>query len=94
MNDLMNQIYQYSFAVDDVHLYLDTHPDDQEALNYYRTMRESQNEAVCAYEKQFGPLTADRVRDCDNYWTWINDPWPWEGGAHRCGSMKKDCNTR
>lgn len=94
MNELMTQIYQYSFAVDEAKLYLDTHPDDEEALAYYRTMREARMDSVRAYEQQFGPLTADGVENSADYWTWVNDPWPWEGGAHKCGSMRRDCSTR
>ena len=33
--DLLMQIGHASFAVDDVKLYLDTHPRDQEALDYF-----------------------------------------------------------
>ena len=32
---LMDQINQVSFAVDEVKLFLDTHPCDREALNYF-----------------------------------------------------------
>ena len=35
----------------------------------------------CAdYEAQFGPLRASDSRDTQ-YWTWVNGPWPWEGGC-------------
>lgn len=94
MKELMNEIYQYSFAVDDVLLYLDTHPEDQEALAYYQAMKDSRREAVKAYEAQYGPLTKDGIRDCADYWTWVNSPWPWEGGACSCGTMRKGFNTR
>ncbi|MCI8465065.1 MAG: spore coat protein CotJB [Lachnospiraceae bacterium] len=94
MNELMTQIYEYSFAVDDVLLYLDTHPDDQEALAYYKNMKEARAAAVGAYENQFGPLTKDGIKDCVDYWTWVNGPWPWEGGAGKCGTMRRGCNTR
>ncbi|QNM05095.1 spore coat protein CotJB [Qiania dongpingensis] len=94
MNELMTQIYQYSFAVDDVLLYLDTHPDDQDALAYYQCMRDARETAVAAYECQFGPLTKDGVKDSADYWTWVNGPWPWEGGGSTCGTMRRGCNTR
>ena len=94
MNELMTQIYEYSFAVDDVLLYLDTHPEDQEALAYYKNMKDAREAAVSAYENQFGPLTKDGVKDCVDYWVWVNSPWPWEGGANNCGTMRKGCNTR
>ena len=94
MNDLMTQIYQYSFAVDDVLLYLVTHPDDQEALAYYQCMRDSRETAVKAFECQYGPLTKDSIKDSADYWTWVNGPWPWEGGAGQCGTMRSGCSTR
>ena len=37
---LLRKVYEASFAVDDVILYLDTHPDDQDALNYYQYVSE------------------------------------------------------
>ncbi|MEY8355894.1 spore coat protein CotJB [Lachnospiraceae bacterium 54-53] len=78
---LLKQVYETSFAMDDVVLYLDTHPDDQEALNYYCYVSELREQAMQAYEEQCGPLMVEGVMD-ENYWTWIDDPWPWEG---ECG---------
>lgn len=75
---LLNRVYEAGFAMDDVALYLDTHPSDQEALNYYYYVSNLQKEAVKAYEAQCGPLMFERV-DSQSYWTWVNDPWPWEG---------------
>lgn len=78
---LLRKVYEASFAVDDVILYLDTHPDDQDALNYYQYVSELRKQAMDAYEAQCGPLMIDEVRS-DNYCTWVNNPWPWEG---ECG---------
>lgn len=77
---LMNQVYQTGFAVDDILLYLDTHPCDSAALAYYQHVRSLYQNAVRAYESQYGPLFMTDVDD-QNYWTWINEPWPWEGGC-------------
>ena len=46
----MKRIDDASFAMDDVILYLDTHPDDRNALNYYRYVVALRKEAVKAYE--------------------------------------------
>ena len=35
--DLMNVIYETGFVIDDVLLYLDTHPCDKKALEYYES---------------------------------------------------------
>jgi spore coat protein JB len=75
---LLKQVYEASFAMDDVVLYLDTHPDDQEALNYFYCVLTLRQQAVQAYEEQCGPLTVEGVMD-ENYWSWLSDPWPWEG---------------
>lgn len=77
-NSLLKQVYESSLAMDDAVLYLDTHPNDQEALNYFYYIKNMRQQAVNAYETQCGPLTVEGVMDA-NYWTWVNDPWPWEG---------------
>lgn len=76
---LMKQLTEASFAVDDVLIYLDTHPCDQAALDYYHYCVALRQEAKAAYESMYGPLTKDGV-ECKDYWTWVEGPWPWEGG--------------
>lgn len=76
---LLQTIYQAGFAMDDISLYLDTHPCDQNALNYYHYVVKMRNEAMAAYKAQCGPRMIDQVESC-NYWDWVNDKWPWERG--------------
>ena len=45
-HQLLNHINQVSFAVDEVKLYLDTHPCDTEALEYFREMSRQRNHAL------------------------------------------------
>lgn len=75
---LMQRVYETGFAVDDMVLYLDTHPCDRDALAYYQQVVKMYREAVEAYECQCGPLTAEAVRSLDS-WTWLTEKWPWEG---------------
>lgn len=77
--ELLQTIYQAGFAMDEVNLYLDTHPCDQDALNYYHYVNKIRRDAMSAYQAQCGPLMMDQVTACD-YWTWVNNKWPWEGG--------------
>jgi spore coat protein JB len=67
----------YSFAIDEIKLYLDTHPNCRNGLEYYHKYKKLYREAVDEYVRIYGPLTADSVesKDC---WTWVNEPWPWE----------------
>ena len=81
MNPLLVQIYELGFAMDDVVLYLDTHPADQEALQYYQEVKRLRDEAVSYYEASYGPLFYGDVDVNTQGWSWINDPWPWEAGV-------------
>ena len=76
---LMQVIYETGFALDDAALYLDTHPCDQAALNYYHSVANARLNAMNAYQASYGPLLVDQVKS-DNYWTWVTGKWPWEGG--------------
>lgn len=80
--DLLDKIYEASFAVDDVKLYLDTHPWDDEALVYFKEYSRIRNEALKEYAQYYGPLTIDTVTCSDpEKWNWINEPWPWQEGG-------------
>lgn len=73
------QVYQNGFAIDDILLYLDTHPMDENALAYYHQAMTRYWESVEHFENRFGPLFTNRVNTAQG-WSWIDDPWPWEGG--------------
>ncbi len=80
--ELLNHINQVSFAVDEVKLYLDTHPCDAEALAYFREFSRERNLALKEYARIYGPLTVDTAEDtCTDRWKWINEPWPWQEGG-------------
>lgn len=75
--DMIHQIKGYNFAVIELALYLDTHPDDERALclhnSYARTLKDLKDK----YQKVYGPLSI--YYPC-NKWRWLEQPWPWEGG--------------
>ena len=78
---LMTQVSEAGFAVDDIILYLDTHPNDSNALQFYREVSARYRAAKSAYEAKFGPLTTEQV-NIQNGWIWEQGPWPWEGGCN------------
>lgn len=75
---LMKSIYEIGFSLDDMILYLDTHPKDTSALEYYQKLRREYQELVKMYTINYGPLFAKNVNN-DNYFSWVNRPMPWEG---------------
>lgn len=82
-NALMRQIQAYSFAITEVSLFLNNHPCDAAALEYYHKYSEMLAEAKETYEKNFGPITIHGVCSNDR-WTWVDDPWPWEMDSAAC----------
>ena len=77
---MLRYIQELGFAIDDVVLYLDTHPTDQDALAYFHHFREVRMKALKEYEENFGPLTLDTTKP-EHMWLWSTQPMPWEGGA-------------
>ena len=77
--EMIMKIKEYQFAIIELALYLDTHPDDEKALclhrEYARELKDSRNK----YQKVYGPLTIEYP--C-NKWRWLEEPWPWERGNY------------
>lgn len=73
---LLRQISMVDFAILELHMFLDTHPNDSNAatkLDEYQTKSEI---LTREFESKFGPLSAS-ARDA-NRWAWISNPWPWD----------------
>lgn len=77
---LMKTIYEAGFAALDTALFLDTHPCDTKALAFYQKMNHIYNQASKEYSTLYGPLRMNQI-DNDQYWSWCEEPWPWEMGA-------------
>ena len=81
---MMCQINQVSFAINDILLFLDTHPYDSEALEFYRRYARMRHDLLKEYAKYFGPLTVDTAYESDeSKWQWVLQPWPWENQRGR-----------
>lgn len=77
--ELLNQIMALNFAINDLALYLDTHPQDQNAIRKHCEYSEKQISLTAEYQKLYGPLT---INFMSNTWDWIDEPWPWERGTY------------
>lgn len=80
-DELLKKIMETSFAMDDLRLYLDTHPTDRKALDYYEEQRKMRDQYVKEFTSKFGPLRYYDVTN-KNKWDWIDNPWPWEPDAN------------
>lgn len=79
-DELLMKIMQYKFYINDLTLYLDTHPNDQKALQIHNEYVEKLDKVVNKYEEKYGPLTIETVMES---WEWAQNLWPWERGFNR-----------
>lgn len=77
--ELLSWINKVSFMAYDMALYLDTHPDDQQALEFFQKYSQLRRQALDTYASQYGPLNMDVINN-DDHWYWSTQTWPWEGG--------------
>ena len=75
---LMNRISKSAFALNDLALYLDTHPNDLNALKHYEFYQKKHEELTREYENKYGLITRKMSNNPNNRWTWCDGPWPWE----------------
>lgn len=68
-----------SFAALDAAMFLDSHPCDPEALEYFNHYNQARQQALKEYAMRFGPLTLSTVQNSHDHWKWVTQPWPWEG---------------
>ena len=76
------ELQALAFAVNELALYLDTHPNDTEALEMYQTYQQALHDGMMNFSKEHGPLnhTVPGKKGC---YCWPNDPWPWEYAANK-----------
>lgn len=79
---LTMQIQSVAFAMLDLRMYLDTHPDDLTAMALLNKYKIRYAALVAEYERTYGPYNTN-LDDSSNRWQWVRDPWPWEYGAIR-----------
>ena len=78
---LLHQIMALNFTVNDLTLYLDTHPDDFSAIRMHNDYSCKVKELTEKYEETYGPLTITSNSNLNN-WDWSNEPWPWERSSN------------
>lgn len=77
---LLEYINALSLAAVDTKEFLDTHPEDKEALAYFEKANLLLGQAKKEYARRFGPLYCEDVNVKEG-WTWVTQPMPWERGC-------------
>lgn len=77
----LTELQTMAFVIQELALYLDTHRDDKEAHELYRTFQKMYEQGRAKYEEDCGPLNHMSVGGKE--YRWLDDPWPWEYAKNR-----------
>lgn len=62
------------FTLWELHLYLDTHPGDLQALALFKKSHAKYMVLVSEFEEKYGALTSFNAEGAE----WLKNPWPWD----------------
>lgn len=77
---LRREINANRFAAWELHIFLDTHPNNAQAAQKLKALNETIRELTALYEKQYGPI--GETSSNTSRWEWVSGPWPWETEAN------------
>ena len=80
----MHRLQALNFAITELGLYLDTHANDEEALELFNQYVEQYADALQKYEQQSGSTNQMGAGMTGRY-DWLDGPWPWEFDANKEG---------
>lgn len=79
---LLIEIMETGFYLDDLTLYLDTHPEDTEALKLYEQYDEEKKTLESNFARDYYPLcktVLTEAKNANQIFAWTDGPAPWEG---------------
>lgn len=80
---MLLDISTVGFALNDLTLYLDTHPTCEKGLSLFKELLQKKLDMLAEYAKKFNPLTQISMitgTPETNMYGWAEGPMPWEGG--------------
>ncbi|TRZ37711.1 spore coat protein CotJB [Niallia circulans] len=75
---LLEQLQAVDFVLVELTLYLDTHPNDQDAINQFNHYAKERQKFKNLYESNYGPLLQFGNSFSNTPWDWDEGPWPWQ----------------
>lgn len=76
-NKMLKRIMELEFTLTDLNLYLDTHPDNKEALDMFTKIAAMLKSLMYDYSQKYEPLCASDVKNILPF-QWVKTPWPWQ----------------
>lgn len=75
---MLRDINVVDFTVIELALYLNTHPYDSNALEYFNHYNRIRTQLKKEFSRTYYPLKMD-FAECSQEWKWGEAPLPWEG---------------
>lgn len=72
------ELQSIDFVLVELTLYLDTHPDDTDALAQFQQFHQRKRALMRALETAYGPLQQYGNSGVGKSWKWNDAPWPWQ----------------
>ena len=90
-DELLKKLSELDFIAVDLALYLNTHPENTEAIQAYNQVITAADTVRMKYEEAYGPLCSFRSYATNtSHWEWNNNPWPWQA-AGNISFAAKEC---
>ena len=77
---MLKDISIVDFILVEFALYLDTHPTDRNAMEYFNHYSRMKNQMMKEFSQKYFPLTKD-LAESNKEWRWGAAPLPWEGAC-------------
>jgi len=75
---LYHDIGIVSFVLTELSHYMDTHPTDRNAIEYFNHYNRIRHQMIKEFSMKYFPLTLD-LAESNKEWRWGDAPLPWEG---------------
>ena len=72
------ELQKVQFALVELTLYLDTHPNDMQAVQQFNQLAQQRSQLAYAFEMKHGPLMQFGHSFSRFPWQWNDTPWPWQ----------------
>ncbi|WP_274363694.1 spore coat protein CotJB [Paenibacillus thermotolerans] len=75
---MLHELQTIDFVLVELNLYLDTHPNDQAALDQYNQTAMHRAQIAHNFESLYGPLRNFGQSLAGSPFSWAEGPWPWQ----------------
>lgn len=80
---LLKRLMELDFIAVDLALFLNTHPQESEAIAAYNQVITAADTVRMKYEEAYGPLCSFRSYAANTEdWQWKDAPWAWQADAN------------